>query len=605
MTIQQGLAFAVIFGMMGFFVWGRYRYDLVAMAALFVAVVVGIVPADEAFTGYSDDIVIIVGSALLVSAAVARSGIVEQVLRRIGRYITSQRIMIIVLVGAVTLLSAFVKNIGALAMLMPVAFQLARRTNTPPSYLLMPMAFGSLMGGTMTLIGTSPNVIVSQMRENLIGQPFRMFDFTPVGLSIAAIGVAFLAFAFRLLPADRKGAASIDAAFSIRSYTTEVHLPPDSRYVGQTIADLEKIGEGEVQVVTIIRERFRRVTPSPNWVLEAGETLLLEGESSALEQIIEQAQLKLAGSEGENKEDTEPTGTPAPAPATGDDFGVMEAIVMADSPLVERTPVQAQLAERYQIGVLAVSRSGERLTRRLRTIKFQVGDVVVLQGNLSQMPEALGELRCLPLAVRDIRLGQDRRRYVPILVLAAAMALVAAQVVPVAFGFFGAAVVLVVLKSISLREAYDVMDWPLLILIGSLIPISAAMQTTGVTDLIAAWLSVAGSALPPHGALAMILIAGMAVTPFLNNAATVLVMAPIAAQFANGLGYNPDPFLMAVALGAASDFLTPIGHQSNTLVMGPGGYRFGDYWRLGLPLSILVVLVGTPLIALIFPFGAR
>jgi di/tricarboxylate transporter len=480
-----------------------------------------------------------------------------------------------------------------------VAFQLARRTNTSPSYLLMPMAFGSLMGGTMTLVGTSPNIIVSQMREDLTGEPFRMFDFTPVGFSIAVVGVAFLAFGYRLLPAGRKGAASIDAAFNIRSYTTEAHLPQDSPYVGRTVADLEKIGEGEVQVVTIIRERFRRVTPSPSWTLDADDTLLLEGESSALEQIVEQAALKLGGSDEETKE-AEPGSSGS---TTSDDFGVMEAIVMADSPLVERTPVQARLAERYQIGVLAVSRSGQRLTRRLRTIKFQPGDVVVLQGNLAQMPEALGELRCLPLAERDIRLGQDRRRYVPILVLAAAMLLVATQVVPVAFGFFGAAVVLVLLKSISLREAYDVMDWPLLILIGALIPVSAAMQSTGATGLIATWLSAAGSALPAHGALALILVAGMAVTPFLNNAATVLVMAPIAAQFAHGLGYSPDPFLMAVALGAASDFLTPIGHQSNTLVMGPGGYRFGDYWRLGLPLSILVIVVGVPLIGLIFPFG--
>jgi di/tricarboxylate transporter len=598
-TLPQGLAFAVIIGMMGFFVWGRYRYDLVALSALFAAVVVGIVPPEEAFVGFSDDIVIIVGSALLVSSAVARSGIVEQVLRQLGPYLSSRQMVIIVLVSAVTLLAAFVKNVGALAMLMPVAFQLARRTNTSPSFLLMPMAFGSLMGGTMTLVGTSPNIIVSQMRDDLLGAPFRMFDFTPVGFSIAVVGVAFLAFGYRLLPADRKGAASLDAAFSIRSYTTEAHLPEDSSFVGRTVADLEKIGEGEVQVVTIIRERFRRVTPSPGWTLDAGDTLLLEGESSALEQVVEQAHLKLAGGEQETKE--------AEAVNSGgtatDDFGVMEAVVMAGSPLVERTPVQARLADRYQIGVLAVSRSGQRLTRRLRTIKFQPGDVIVLQGNLTQMPEALGELRCLPLAERDIRLGQGRRRYVPILVLAAAMLLVATQIVPVAFGFFGAAVVLVLLKSISLREAYDGMDWPLLILIGSLIPVSTAMQSTGATDLMAAWLSAAGAALPPHGALALILIAGMTVTPFLNNAATVLVMAPIAAQFAHGLGYSPDLFLMAVALGAASDFLTPIGHQSNTLVMGPGGYRFGDYWRLGLPLSILVVVVGVPLIALIFPFN--
>ncbi len=279
----------------------------------------------------------------------------------------------------------------------------------------------------------------------------------------------------------------------------------------------------------------------------------------------------------------------------------MEAVVTADSPLVDRSPTQMRLADRFQIAVLAVSRSGERLTRSLRTIRFRAGDVVVLQGNLTHMPETLGELRCLPLAGRNIGLGRERRRYLPVIVLAAAMVLVALQIVPVAFGFFGAALALMLFRSISLREAYEAVDWPLLVLIGSLIPVSKAMQTTGATDLLATWLSAAAAPLPAYGALTLIMVAGMAVTPFLNNAATVLVMAPIAAKFAHSLGYSPDPFLMAVALGAASEFLTPIGHQSNTLVMGPGGYRFGDYWRLGLPLSILVVLVGVPLIALVFP----
>ena len=593
MTLEQGLAFAVILGMMGLFVWGRLRYDLVGMLALAAAVIVGIVPYEKAFTGFSDDIVIIVGSALLVSSAVARSGIIESILPRLGPYLTSDRMVILVLVTSVTLMAAFVKNIGALAMLVPVAFQLARRTNTPPSYLLMPMAFGSLLGGTMTLIGTSPNVIVSRMRADLVGEPFRMFDFTPVGFAIAVAGVFFLVFGFRLIPAGRKGAATLDAAFNIHNYTTEVQVPQESPLAGKTVADLEKIAEGDVQVLTIIRERYRRFTPSPNWTLRAGDTLLLEGEPSALQNTIAQAKLVIAASEEAEGETDKGS----------DDFGVMEAVVRTDSPLVDQTPAQARLAERFQLGVIAVSRSGERITRRLRTIRFQPGDVIVFQGNVSQMPEAFGELRCLPLAGRDIRLGTDRRRYVPILVLAAAMALVALQIVPVAFGFFSAALLLVLVRSISLREAYEAIDWPLLILIGSLIPVSAAMQSTGAADIVAGWLSTAGAALPPHGALALILVAGMLVTPFLNNAATVLVMAPIAARFAAELGYSPDPFLMAVALGAASDFLTPIGHQSNTLVMGPGGYRFGDYWRLGLPLSLIVAIVGVALIPVVWPFA--
>jgi di/tricarboxylate transporter len=358
------------------------------------------------------------------------------------------------------------------------------------------------------------------------------------------------------------------------------------------VADLEKLGEGEVGIVTIIRERFRRYTPSPTWTIEAEDTLLLEGESKALERVVAQGKLKLAGGEEQ----------PAEVDRTGDDFGVMEAVVTGNSPLVDRTAPQARLAERFQIGLLAVSRSGERLTHRLRNVRFMPGDVLVLQGNLAQMPEALGELRVLPLAGRDIRLGRGLN-VLPIVVLAAAMLFVALQLVPIAFGFFAASLLLILTRSVNLREAYDAIEWPLLILIGCLIPVSQAMQTTGATEIIAAWLSAAAAALPAHGALALILVAGMAVTPFLNNAATVLVMAPIAAQFATVLGYSPDPFLMAVALGAACDFLTPIGHQCNTLVMGPGGYRFSDYPRLGLPLSILVVIVGTPLIALVWPFG--
>jgi di/tricarboxylate transporter len=591
MTVQQGLAFAVIIGMMALFIWGRIRYDLIAMLTLFVSVMVGIVPADEAFSGFSDDIIIIVASALIISAAVARSGIVETVVRRLGPVLTSPRMIIIVLVASVTLLSAFVKNIGALAMLMPVAFQLSRRNNVSVSCMLMPMAFGSLLGGTMTLIGTSPNVIVSRMREEQVGTPFQMFDFTPVGATIAAVGVVFLAFGYKLLPGGQKAAASPDAAFNLTGYTTEARVPPDSTLVGQTVSELEALGENEVHVSTIIRERFRRYTPSPNWALQAEDVLLLEGEPAALERIIAQAGLRLAGGEDE----------PAQQNTSDEDVGVMEAVVTGDSPLVGHTPPQMRLSERFQVRLLAVSRSGERVTHRLRTMKFQPGDVIVLQGHLTTMPEALGELRCLPLAGRDLRLGRDRNRYVPIAVLGVAMTLVAFEVLPIAIAFFGASLVLILFRSISLRETYEVIEWPLLILIGALIPVSEAMQTTGATDIIASGLSWAATSLPALGALALVLIAGMAVTPFLNNAATVLVMAPIAAQFANGLGYNPDPFLMAVALGAASDFLTPIGHQCNTLVMGPGGYRFGDYWRLGLPLSILVVVVGVPMIAFVFP----
>ncbi|MPZ37071.1 MAG: SLC13 family permease [Rhizobiales bacterium] len=592
MTTPQILAFAIVGAMMALFVWGRLRYDLVALLALFTAVVAGIVPYDKAFSGFSDDIVIIVASALLVSAAVQRSGIVEILLRPIAPRLTSTTAQVTVLAGLVALLSGFVKNIGALAMLMPVAFQLARKNNTSVFYLLMPMAFAALLGGIVTLVGTSPNVIVARMRGELLGEPFEMFDFTPVGACLALGGVIFLAFGWRLLPGHRKGAASMDEAFNLEDYTTEVTIPDESPLVGKSVGEIERLSEGEVEVLTLLRLRVRINQPPAKTKLRAGNMLILVGQPDALKRVTDETKLKLV--RGENTGEID---------APEDDIGVMEAIVTEQSPLVDRSATQYRLYEHHQVNLLAVSRSGRRIPHRIGSTRLRAGDVIVLQGNLNTMPEALGELRCLPLAQRNVQLGRGRRGLLPVAVLAFAMLLMAVGAVPVAIAFFGAAVVILLIRALTLREAYEVVEWPLLVMLGAIIPVSDALRTTGGTDLIAGWLSALSQGLPPTGALALMMAAAMAVTPFLNNAAAVLVMAPIAAGFAKNLGYNPDPFLMAVAIGAACDFLTPIGHQCNTLVMSAGGYRFGDYARLGAPLSIFVLVVGVPLIALFWPFA--
>jgi di/tricarboxylate transporter len=591
MTLPQFLAFSIIAVTMALFVWGRLRYDLVALLALLAAIATGIVPSERAFSGFSDDIVIIVASALLVSAAVERSGVVEDAFQRIAPHLTTTTLQVAVLAGAVAVLSAFVKNIGALTMLMPVAFFLARRTESSPSNLLMPMAFGSLLGGIVTLIGTSPNIIVARVREQIVGEPFGMFDFTPVGVCIALGGVTFVTLAWRLLPQDRRAAASMDAAFILEGYTTEVRVPTHSPVVGKTIAELEAVADEEVEVFMIVREGTRHLGPAETSSIRPGDILLIQGEPAALDRLVDKAKLELAGE-----------GSGALLDRPGDEIGVMEAVVTESSLLVGQTPAQVRLDERYGVHLLAVSRSGKRITQRMRAVRLQAGDVVVLRGSLATMPERLGELRCLPLAGRDLRFGRRGRSLLPVSVLAFAMGLVATDVVTVEVGFFGAAIVLLLIKSLTLREAYESIDWPILIMLGALIPVSDTLRTTGGTELIAGLLSAAADRLPPLGALALIMVAAMAVTPFLNNAATVLVMAPIAASFASSLGYSPDPFLMAVAIGAACDFLTPIGHQSNLLVMGPGGYSFGDYWRLGLPLSIMVVVAGVLLIALFWPF---
>jgi di/tricarboxylate transporter len=595
MTLAQGLAFTIVAIMMALFVWGRIRYDVVSLLALLSAVFCGIVPPKEAFSGFSDDIVIIVASALVVSAAVARSGITEIIIRPLAPYLKTTRTQVFVLVLAVVSLSTFIKNVGALAILLPVALQFAKKSESSPSQLLMPLSFGSLLGGLITLVGTSPNVIVSRVREELTGQPFHMFDYAPVGLGLSLLGLVYITFAYRILPRDRRGGVSLDAAINIENYVVEARVPEGSPFVGKTTAAVEAFGEGDAKLTTVVRERFRRYKPTRALQVRAGDLLLLEGEPWALERVVAHGALELGGEEAAGKDNT----------GDGDTVGVVEGVVTGDSALVGSNLIELDVRRRYDLNVLAISRSGERISQRLRSVRFQAGDVVVVQGRFDILPETLRTLGILPLAERDVGLGRGRRRWIPLILLAAAITAVVTEVVPIAVAFFSAAVGMVLTRSLTLREAYDSIEWPILILLGALIPVSEAVRTTGATDLIAGWLHVAAGGLPPIAALGLMLVAAMAVTPFLNNAATVLVVAPIAAGLASRLGLNPDPFLMAVAVGAACDFLTPFGHQCNTLVMGPGGYRFSDYWKLGLPLSILIVLAGVPLIAAFWPLAPR
>ena len=657
MTFDQGAVFAIVTVMMALFAWDRLRYDLVAMLALFAAVMVGIVPAEKAFTGFSDDIVIIVAAALVVSAAVAKSGIAEVALRPLAPYLNSIRAQVFVLVLAVTLLSTFIKNVGALAILIPVAFQMAKRSGTSPSQLLMPLAFGSLLGGLITMIGTSPNIIVARMRAELGGEPFRMFDYTPVGLGLAAVGLVWITLTCGWLP-KRRGAGDINTAIDIEDYVVEARVPASSPVVGQAPHEVEALAEGEAKVTSVVRDETRHLKPHENVTIEEGDVLLIKGDPEDLERAIARSGLQLPGQakkaedgkdekqdpqpqEGEDlarsadgamashaernghgakssedggrdKEDNEAAGEEKEEGKNKkekedeedngdeDQVGVIEGVITTDSMLIYYTPIEMNLRSRFGLNLIAISRSGENLTQRLREIRFRGGDVLVLQGRFDRLPDALKTLGILPLAQRDVALGRNRKRGVPLLILAAAMGAVAFELLPVALAFFGAALAMLLARSLSLREVYETVEWPIIVLIGALIPVSEAVRTTGASDLVAGWLSLVAGALPALGALALILVSAMAVTPFLNNAATVLMMAPIAASLAGKLGLNADPFLMAVAVGAGCDFLTPFGHQCNTLVMGPGGYRFGDYWKFGLPLSILVVLAGVPLIAWIW-----
>lgn len=589
MTTPQILAFLTIAGMMVAFIIGRWRYDIVAVGALLIAMLVGIVPPEEAFTGFADDIVIIVGSALVVSAAVARSGIMEVAIRRFAPNISSPRAQLILLVAVVTVLSAFVKNIGALAIMMPIAFQMARRSGVSPSMFLMPMAFGSLLGGLMTQIGTSPNIIVSGVRQELTGTAFTMFDFTPVGAILAAVGLVFLSLFYWLLPKRQREEMGMEKAIEIKNYTSEARVLEDSSAIGLTLHDLHASADGAAMITGIVGANGARRTPLPDAKLRVGDILIVEGAPEGIDKMVSQSGLSFSERSDAAAKDAANT-------------GIIEAIIGQNSALIGSTAQELTLFDRTGLNLLAISRRNQRFTKRLGDISFHNGDVILLQGNLQRLPELLREWDCLPLVERGLKLGSVRNGLVPLLILLVAMGATAFGVVPVAPAFFTAAALMIATGALPLRDVYNQIEGPILVMLACLIPVSESLQSTGATDLIAAWLTTTAEVMPGWAALALIMVVAMAVTPFLNNAATVLVMAPIAAVFATGLGYSPEAFLMAVAIGAGCDFLTPIGHQCNTLVMVPGGYRFGDYWRLGLPLSILVVLVAVPALMIVWPF---
>ncbi|HLO76128.1 MAG TPA: SLC13 family permease [Magnetospirillum sp.] len=592
MSLDQATIFAIIAVMMALFIWNRLRYDLVAMLGLLAAMGAGVVPVDQAFLGFADQVVIIVASALVVSAGIGKSNLIGRTLRRLQPMMTTTGRQVAVLTVSVTVLSSLMKNVGALAIFLPIAVQMARRTGTPPSKLLMPMAFGSLIGGLVTLIGTSPNILVSRVREEILGVPFRMFDFAPVGLGIVVVGLAFLLVGWRLLPGGRSGRTEPEASFTVAPYLFEAVLPRSSPLVGKTVADLEALSEGDAAVVAIVREDGRRHVPAADWPLLAGDLLVIQSDPHALRRFVDAAKLELGGSD---------TGTRREMAAGR--ISVVEAVVSPNSLLVGCSSAQLRLRSGHGLALIAISRHGQKITAHLRDVPFQAGDVVVLQGNAESMLEALKTLGCLPLVDRATGLGRRPEEVLPLILLGGAMAAVALELVPVTAAFFGAAVLTVLLRVLNLKEAYDALDLPILVLLACLIPISDAINHTGGADLMAAGLAVVADQLPTAAAVSLLLVTAMALTPFLNNAATVLIMAPVAASLAHKMGVSPDPFLMAVAIGAACDFLTPIGHQCNTLVMGPGGYRFGDYWKLGLPLSVLVVIVGSVLVPLFWPLG--
>jgi di/tricarboxylate transporter len=621
LTQDQIIILVILVATVAMFMWGRWRHDVVAMGSLLACVLTGLVPTLEAFSGFSHPAVITVACVLVLSRGLQTSGAVDALARRFLPQASGPVLTTAALTGLAAVLSAFMNNVGALALLMPVAVQIAARHNLPPGKVLMPLSFGSILGGMTTLIGTPPNLIVAGFRARTGAESFGMFDFTPVGLAVAAAGVAFIALiGWRLVPTRGRAGAE---GFEIGAYLTEARIPEKSKAAGMTLREIESaLDAADAQVIGLIHNEVRRLAPNVHHHARAGDVLIIEAEPDALaaalsklgltlEEDVSKAEKKTdAGEAGESHSEAGEATETAVGIKNGtvqkavhsEEILMMEYVVLPNSDFDGRSATDIRLRSLYGINLLAVSRQGSRSMARLRSMRIKVGDVLLMQGSSEALGEFAAQFGCVPLAERSLRIPDERQALIASGIMAAAIGGAALGLVPTALSFAAGVFASMALRVLPLRSVYNAIDWPVIVLLAAMLPVGGAMESSGAADLIAQFLIEWVAKGDPIVGLVILMLVTIVLTDFMNNAATAAVMCPIAIGTASQLGLNPDPFLMAVAIGASCAFLTPIGHQNNTLILGPGGFRFGDYWRMGLPLEIIVVGIAVPMILWVWPF---
>jgi len=590
LTPDQLILLLILAALLVMLIWGRIRYDIVALGGLFLASILGLVPQEDIFSGFGSPATITVVLVLIVSYGLTKSGGVDYIHRLIDPFASHPMLHISVLTFVAAILSMFMNNVGALALLMPVAIQSATKAGRSPATILMPLSFGSILGGLVTLIGTPPNILIASYRQEVTGEAFTMFDFAPVGGGIALVGILFmLLFGWRLVKV-RKQSAGLDL-FDIDEYLFETRVSEDSPINGMRTAKLkEMLHKKKLDLVARISGDVEHSPADGRFKISAGDYLMIQGPHDDVQEFAAAENLTLHTAMNQKE-----------AFSHSEDTVVMEVVVTANSPLAGRTPADVNFNRRYRVTLLAVSRSGTPHQSRLRHFELESGDVLLLHGEKDNIESAVSRMKCYPLAEREFDTKVVAKARPALITFVLAIAATALGLVPIQLALGIATVAMVVTRIIPVREFYDGVDWPVVVLLGAMIPLGSALQQTGTTDLLVdGILSVAGG-LSPVLILALLLIVTMTVSDVLNNAATAILMAPIAYNIALALGLNPDTFLMAIAVGASCAFLTPIGHQNNALIMGPGGYRFGDYWRMGLPLEIIIVAVAIPLLLVFWP----
>lgn len=594
MTTDQIIVFSVLGAIMALLVWGRWRYDLVAFSGLLVATMLGVVDADAAFSGFGHPATIVIATVLIVSRGLSNAGAIDLITRSISGLAQSLTKHIFVMSGLAAALSAVMNNVGALALLMPVDIQAAKSAKRSPALTLMPLSFASILGGLVTLIGTPPNIIIAAFRGDVegLGGPFGMFDFTPVGAACSVAGVAFVALiGWRLIPGDRS--APTDAkGFDLEDYIAEAKVPKDSAIVGKKTHDLDEDAQKyEIDIVGLVRRGKRLAGMARHEEIRAGDLLVIEGGPEDLDRFIKGLKLTHAVVEGAKTK-----------LLTNEDVELVEVVVPPGARAEGRSTMSLRLKYRFGVHLLGISRQGKRIRERLRHATLEKGDVLLLQGNANELPDVISWLGCLPLATRTLPKAQPGRALTAVAIFATAILLASIGVLYLPIALAAAAVALVLVGIVRPREIYTNVDWPVIVLIGSMIPIGQAMEATGATTLISSGILSLSQGASPLVVLTLLMVVTMTLSDVMNNTATAVVTAPIAVDLATRLDVSPDPFLMAVAVAASCAFLTPIGHKNNTLILGPGGYKFGDYWRMGLPLELIVIAVAIPMIYWIWPF---
>ncbi|MBT71393.1 MAG: SLC13 family permease [Gammaproteobacteria bacterium] len=592
LSVDQSILLGILLALLVLLVWGRWRYDIVALGALFAASAAGLIPQEELFSGFGNPATITVVLVLIVSFGLTKSGAVEFITDVLEPVSSRPFLHIASLTFLAAFLSMFMNNVGALALLMPIAIQSTTKAGRPPATVLMPLSFGSILGGLVTLIGTPPNILIANYRREMTGESFTMFDFAPVGGGIAVCGILFMLLLGWKLVKVRKQTAGLEL-FDVEEYLFELKFTTETTLMGKTLGEFKDLLREEKMDLLSMEHKHEQIPDvwrHRRHVMAANDLVMIQGSHEDVDNFATTHKLHMLSAENAQKEILH-----------SEKFRIAEVVVTPESNIVGRTPSEIRFNGKFGVNLLAASRSGTPHRNRLRDFQFNVGDVLLLHGGEDEMQEAIKKLHCYPLAKRDLDLKRSSKSLPALLTFVVAIALTASGLISIQLALGAATVVMALLNIVPVREFYDGVDWAVVILLGAMIPIGAALETTGTTTLLVdGILSVAGG-LSPVLIIAMILIITMTVSDVLNNAATAILMAPIAYNIALSLELNPDAFLMAVAVGASSAFLTPIGHQNNALIMGPGGYKFGDYWRMGLPLEIVIVVVALPLLLFFWP----